>query len=311
MGHHRFGYAGMNTALQLSTNRTCRLQHITGERLRSLISENLQALERILSWNARHGIGMFRIGSGIIPFGSHPEVKFPWWDIFADDFARLGQQAWDSDIRLSMHPGQYVNINSPTPGVVESSIADLLYHARIFQALRLPPSSKMVIHVGGFYGDKAAALGRFIQQYQRLPQQVKAHLVLEHDDKIFNFEDVYQVYEETGIPLVFDNLHHALNQAGSSTDQGVRHVLQRCFSTWRPETDGRPKIHYASPAPGQPKGAHAKSIDLADFLVFFQETGDLDYDVMFECKDKEQSTLRVMEALGINIQTRSALSSAI
>jgi UV DNA damage endonuclease len=42
--------------------------------------------------------------------------------------------------------------------------------------------SVMIIHMGGTFGDKQATLERFRENYAKLPDRIKARLVLENDE---------------------------------------------------------------------------------------------------------------------------------
>ena len=42
--------------------------------------------------------------------------------------------------------------------------------------------SVMIIHMGGTFGDKTATLQRFRENYTKLPENIKARLVLENDE---------------------------------------------------------------------------------------------------------------------------------
>lgn len=297
MGQHRFGYVGINTELGLTTNKTCRLRNVSQERLAQLIEENLDSLKEILQWNARHQIGLFRIGSGLIPFGSHDMNTLAWPIVFSDRLAEIGQWVEQHGMRLSTHPGQYVILNSLTPSVVQNAITDLMYHTTLMGTMGLDTSCKIVMHIGGLYGDKDASMQRFVRAYAHLPDAVKRRLVIENDDRLFNIWDVLRIADQTGIPVVFDHFHHEVNNTRTPEDQDIRGVMMRCFETWQPERDGVPKIHYSSQNPNGRPGSHGKGIDMEAFLRFFYQTADLDYDIVFESKDKEQTVLRMQSVL--------------
>ena len=150
----RIGYACINTKLD-SPNRTCRLKNATPEKILELAAVNVEALQPILDWNAAHGIELFRITSDLIPFGSHPINTVPWWRILKSQFARLGDFIASKGLRVSMHPGQFTILNSPRREVVANSVKELEYHTAVLDALGVDNSHKIVIHLGGVYGDKS------------------------------------------------------------------------------------------------------------------------------------------------------------
>src|SRR4051812_16686032 len=112
------GYVAMSLTIGSATNRTCRLKNATPERLRELIEGNLGELERVLRFNAETGIHMYRASSELIPFASHPINTIRWWEDYAESFARMAELLRTHDIRVSMHPGQFTVLNSPTARVV-------------------------------------------------------------------------------------------------------------------------------------------------------------------------------------------------
>jgi len=94
------------------------------------------------------------------------------------------------NIRGSMHPGQYTVLNSPNEEVVEKSIMDLEYHCKFLDSLGVDYSNKIILHVGGVYGDKISAMERFKHNFNRLSNSLKKRLVIENDDKSYTIEDV-------------------------------------------------------------------------------------------------------------------------
>ncbi|MDD3014091.1 MAG: UV DNA damage repair endonuclease UvsE [Candidatus Gastranaerophilales bacterium] len=293
---HRIGYACINTSIDATTNKTCRLGNCTDERLRQLIHSNLSGLKEVISWNNRHNIFLYRVSSVIIPFASHEVNKIQWWEEFKDDFEEIGKLIKNTQMRVSMHPGQYVNINSNSPEIVKSSLKELDWHAKFLDSLNLDSTHRLIFHTGGVYGDKTEAKRRFIKEYKNIPENIKARLTLENDDKSYNVQDVLNIHQKTGIPIVFDILHHQVNNTGKKIDDDLESILKLCFATWNDKT-GIPKIHYSTQRPGARPGMHADSINIDEFIKFYLKFKNLDFDIMFETKNKEKSVLEVYKRL--------------
>ena len=289
----RIGYACINTKLA-SPNRTCRLKNATPEKILELASANIEALQPILEWNAAHGIELFRITSDLIPFGSHPVNTVPWWRILQPQFARLGELIAKQRLRVSMHPGQFTILNSPRSEVVANSVKELEYHATVLGALGVDDSHKIVIHLGGIYEDKRESLSRFIENCRGLDRRIKGRLVIENDERCYTVADALGASKAIGVPVVFDVFHHLWNPALEQLS--VRSIIGLAAKTWR-KPDGRVKIHYSNQWPGGPAGAHSKSISVGKFLQFYETIHDLDLDIMLEVKDKQQSVLKLYQAL--------------
>ncbi len=56
------------------------------------------------------------------------------------------------NMRVSMHPDQFVILNSSNEKVVENSVRELDYHSKLLQSMNLPNDAKIHIHIGGVYG---------------------------------------------------------------------------------------------------------------------------------------------------------------
>lgn len=53
-----------------------------------------------------------------------------------------------------MHPGQYTVINTPKEDVLFKSIKDIEYHCEFLDSLNVDYKNKIILHIGGVYGDK-------------------------------------------------------------------------------------------------------------------------------------------------------------
>ncbi len=275
------------------------------------LSVSIGYLHRIFDYLQEAGITMYRISSEIAPYITHPD--FPQFhrqlDECEEELARLGLRARGLGLRLSMHPSQYIVLNSPDERIYASAVRDFVYHARFLDLMGLGPEAVIVTHGGGVYGDKTAAIQRFVERHKRLPENVRARLVLENDEKNYTVPDIVLAHEQCGVPLVLDNLHHRLNNPDGL---GYREVAQECLRTW--PTDVTPKLHFSSartearmvnrrnrktgevtqveaaPLPSQ----HSDWVDADEFVEFLGETAGIrDYDVMLEQKQKDLALVRL------------------
>ncbi len=302
------GYACIVIGVPGLSLKSCTLKYATDEKLRHVSLHNLWVLNDVIDYNVSNEILLFRISSDIIPFGSHPANRQEWWKDHSELLSSIGSKIRNSGMRVSMHPGQYTILNSPDQGVIERAAIDLNYHARFLDALSVDSSHKIILHIGGAYGNKEQSADRFIQNCNRLPDFIKRRLVLENDEKSYNIADVLAIAHEVSLPAVFDNLHHTMNSpvpdhvdksTGSADYQlELSHVtwIKRCQSTWKPQ-DGRQKIHYSQQMSGGKPGAHSVTIDLSEFCRFYSSIIDLEVDIMLEVKDKNLSALKCIRSV--------------
>lgn len=285
----RIGYPCINLSIGCTANHTFRLASYSDERLIATVNANLACLEKVLAWNVAHGLLAFRIGSGLVPFASHPVCTAPWRDAVADRFARMGAFVRGHGIRISMHPDQFNLLNAKDPAIVERTIAELTYHAEVLDLFGLDATAKVQVHVGGVYGDREASIARFVETYAVLEPRIRQRLVIENDDGRYSAADCLAVSARCGVPVVLDVFHHAV--LGDGRPLGP--LLDEAASTWAP-ADGPPMVDYSAQAPGRRRGVHATSLDDADFGRFLAASAGHDLDLMLEIKDKEASALRAL-----------------
>lgn len=288
----KIGYPCINRSIGCTANSTFRLASYSEERLISAVQNNLDCLSHILSYNLKNGLLFFRISSDLVPFASHPVCKFNWVKRFRERFREIGNFIKENNMRISMHPDQFVLINSPRKGVVGRSIAELDYHAKVLDAMGLDKTAKIQIHVGGAYGNREKAADAFIRQHSRLKRPIKRRLVIENDDRIYSLRDCLSVSKRAKIPVVFDSLHHECLNNGES----FRDAVKMAADTWR-KKDGILMVDYSSQEKTGRKGRHTESINLRHFRKFIRDTKGMDFDLMLEIKNKEKSALRALRVL--------------
>jgi UV DNA damage endonuclease len=192
-------------------------------------------------------------------------------------------------MRISMHPDQFVVLNSPKEEVVTRSVKEIEWHCEVLDLMGLDGSAKVQIHVGGVYGDKESAVRRFIGNYERLPQQIKKRLVIENDERLYSLKDCLTISEKTNIPIIFDSFHHRCFNNGEQMKESLQVVRQ----TWK-EKDGVPMTDYSSQDPQGRGGKHAEHIDMKDFISYIHAIRGVECDIMLEIKDKEKSALKAV-----------------
>lgn len=286
----RLGYPTQNLTIPAGTNRSLRLASLhDAEKVRALVRENIAGLETVLKWNAAHEIPLFRMGQALIPFASHPEFPYDWEHEHGDELRRAGQSARELCIRLSMHPGQYIQPGSLKPDVAQRSLVELRYVARLLDLIG-SPDSVLVLHMGGAYADKPATAERFIE-VMRPESDVLRYLALENDERVWAVPEIVTTSVALGIPAITDAFHHGLNAAGLTLGE----ALDLSLPTWE-NRKARPKLHLSSQDPEKQLGAHAYSVDLADWNRLVDALGDREADVMIEAKGKEHALV----PLGVN-----------
>lgn len=286
----KIGYPCINITVDCQGNKTFRIRSYSEKKIIETVENNLRCLIEILKFNAKHDLYFFRITSDLIPFASHPVCDFKWERHFADGFKYIGDIIRQNEIRISMHPDQFTLINSPDRKIHERSVAELLYHSKVLDSMGLDLSAKIQIHIGGVYGDKDKSMARFVRRYEKLDSRIRNRLVIENDDRSYSLRDCVCIFEETGIPILFDVFHHEMFNSGETLEEAFKLFVK----TWG-MNDGIPMVDYSSQEDGQRIGTHAASIDVGKFRKFMIETSPFDFDVMLEIKDKEKSAIKAVK----------------
>jgi UV DNA damage endonuclease len=288
----KIGYPCINLSLPCRSSRTFRLASWTEERFIATVQSNLACLLQILEFNSGHNLLLFRITSDLIPFASHSVCTVPWQRYFGKEFSAIGRFVRKNGIRLSMHPDQFTLINSLDESIFERSVRELAYHADVLDLFDGDRTQKIQIHVGGVYDDKEKSMSRFVARFRKLPRNIKKRLVIENDERSYGVADCLAIHAQTGIPVVLDTLHHQIRNEGES----VRAAFLMSGATWKRQ-DGVPLIDYSTQNKKKRPGSHAETIDPGEFGSFLAEMRGLDFDVMFEIKDKETSALKAAAIL--------------
>ncbi len=292
------GYACINTALsanKIMTNRTMRLKTFNDKGI-SYVSElalaNVKDLKTIVKWNNEMGIKLFRLSSQIFPWSDEYIVEELEDGIeICEIMFEVGQIAKEGGQRLTMHPGPYNCLASPTQKVVEKTIRELNFHSQQFNMMGYEPSTynKINIHVGGAYGDKEGTLKRFCENFHLLNEDTKKRLVIENDDSPneYSVKDLYEgIHKRIGIPITFDYFHHKFNTGGLTEEE----ALKLAFTTW--PSDVTQCCHYSESRQKEKLDESIRPQAHSDLIYERINTYGLNPDIVIEAKLKEQAIFK-------------------
>jgi UV DNA damage endonuclease len=250
-----------------------------------LAEANIRDMIEIIKWNHKNGIKVYRMSSNMFPWMSEYELTdLPNWPTIQNLLKGAGTLALKYGQRIGFHPGQFCVLPSPTQKTVDATIKELDQSAFILDTMGLPVNQlyPMNIHVGGSYGDKEAAILRFIENFKLLSPSAQARLILENDDKPaqYSVSDLYRIYQAIGTPITFDYHHHRCYNDPMPEEEAIRLAA----STWPKGI--RQLCHYSSA-----KKLHEDPTAIirahADYLYESINTYGLDIDIEIEAKAKE------------------------
>ena len=211
-----------------------------GERWFNNVVVTLETIEMC----AREGWG-YRVSSSLFPVLTHPDFKYgisdvPQYDQILELFEECrANDAWQ--VRLSMHPDQFVVLASENQDAVDKSIAELNHHGWVMDKLDCQRNyyNPINIHVNCTKGDLADIAARFMSNLNKCDQSVQSRLVVENEDRAC--WTVANLLEHFDIPITYDNLHDKCNP-----DEYLDDAAYNCARTWG---NVKPLFHYSESHP--------------------------------------------------------------
>ena len=258
------------------------------EKLSEIIINNFQTSEKIVRHCKDNNIIGYRLSSDLCPVIKHPDVMLALEDLpnyseIENSIKDLSNTIKETVIRVSAHPSEYITLTSDDDIKVQHSIIDLELHAEIFDRLNLSQSyyNPLNIHIRK-EGEPKDLSNIFMKNFERLSDSVKNRLVLENNDTgntwtVNNLKKYF--YNDYGIPITFDNLHHEmLNHDVSHED-----AFFEAYSTW----NCTPIFHYSE---GK-NGTRAHS----DMALGIPENYSKDVLFDVELKNKDYAILDILK----------------
>ncbi len=277
----------VNRGMTKKTFQTKGLEYVS-----ELAMKNISDFQKILQWNVKNNIFVYRMSSDMFPcIGFYKLEDLPNFTTISNKLKSLGDYSKSNGIRLSFHPTHFCVLASENPKVVENSIDELDKHAQIMDLMGLDRNHHypINIHVNTTQPTRELAADRFCKQFLDLSESCRSRLVVENDDgpNQYSTKILYElIYKKIGIPITHDFHHHNYGPQDMSSEEALKLAL----STWG---NIRPMTHMSSPKTRE--DSLGKQTAHADYIYEEIKTFGLNFDVEIEAKAKELAVIRYRE----------------
>ncbi len=292
----RLGYVALPVSIPITSSKTItvtnykKLGKRRGEEKRcKILEENLTNFLEILKYNEANSIHFYRMTSHLIPLLTYKDSYHNILIKYKSKLSEIGNYIKAKNMRVDMHPDQFLVLNSINESVVTSTINALNDYYQLMQKLDL--KTNIILHIGSSQQGKNEAMKRFTNNFNQLPKKVKELITIENDDKIFNIRNTLFLAKKLQIPMVLDYHHFLVNR----NNEKIEDYIESIFKTWKTT----PKIHFSSPKNKKEKRSHHDYIDSDTFIDFIEKIKfcNIDFDVMIEAKQKDEALFRLVREL--------------
>jgi len=258
------------------------------EYVSQLIIENLKDTIKVLDYNIKNKIYIYRLSSDSFPWMSEYEFSdLPKFNVIQSFMKLIGKKIKDNGLRCSYHPGPFNVLASENPAVVEKTIKELNKHAELMDLMELDQTTfyPINIHINTTKPTRELAAERFCKEFENLSESCKKRLVVENDDggNQYSVKMLHEmVHQVIGIPITFDQHHYNYGPQ----DQNMEEALRLAHSTW----NTRVLTHMSSPKTLE--DTSGKNTAHADYIYEEIKTFGLDFDTEIEAKAKDLAVFK-------------------
>lgn len=294
----RLGLCCINTELRkckppVFCSRTMVRKNFTVKLAKERALENVKDISKMIEWNEKHNIRVFRISSDLFPHYTDTETEKYDMEFAREDLKKAGDLARKYGHRIVMHPGQFVQIGTPNEDVFKHSVDELVYHANILDMMEMGSDSVLIIHGGGTYGNKRETIKRWITRFHTLPDIVKRRVAIENCERQYNIKNVIKLSKRCGIPIIYDAHHHrCYKQLHPEKDLGrIVGVFKYVVESWKDR--GNILVHISEQGEGK-IGHHSDFIEeLSEEFFDVIDRYNVCLDIEVEAKMKEQAIFKL------------------
>lgn len=233
-------YNTRSTTITWLKNQT---KEVAEQRLWDIMVHNVESYKNLITYvsTLRPELRMVRLGSDLLPAYTEPSWRYFWQQSNVQDYLEkhlntVGDIARQHDVRLSMHPGQFVVLASDRPEVVERSIEEFEYHVDCIRWMgygKTFQDFKCNVHISGRQGPQG-----IIDILPRLSKEARNVITIENDENSWGIDA--SIILGPHLALVLD-IHHHWVKEGEYIQPGDDR-FKRIIDSWR---GIRPAIHYS------------------------------------------------------------------
>ena len=240
--------ASESTMNQKATTLTALRKLTTSEqldRIVGLVDVNVATLWRQLQWISEQPqeLRLFRLTSEFIPANTAPGFEDlldqPRLLASLSKLSGVRDFASKHGIRLCTHPGQFTNICSDNPDVVDRAVEDLNYHGRLAAAMGYGDTWHSDGYAINIHANvrQDPDLKQFIDVVNnRVDSTVRNLITLENDEFGCSVDDIVASDVADHVALVMDIHHHWVESGGEyiQPDDSRCRVFERSWRGQRP-----------------------------------------------------------------------------
>jgi UV DNA damage repair endonuclease len=216
---------------------------VAEQKLWDIMIHNIESIRLLVEWvgSQNENLRMVRLGSDVLNMFTEPTWRGFYERSDVRDYCQrhfrvVGDLARARDVRLSMHPGQFLVLGSDNPDIVNRSIEEFEYHATVASWLGFAQrfqDFKINVHISGRAGPEGVR-----QSYSRLSPEARNCITIENEEITWGLGSCLELADI--IPIVLDIHHHYIHTGEyiETTDQRVARVID----SWR---GVRPVAHYS------------------------------------------------------------------
>jgi len=272
--------------------------------LEQRILHNLKITSKILKHCAINDIFHYRLSSKLFPLITDTTLNlsienFNNFDSIKAELKTIGEIAKKDGISISIHPDQFNVLASKRSDVVQKTIRELNFHAKILDMIGLPQDYSAPINIhpsvtihkskhpqeNNDEKNLREVVDKFYEGFKQCDEGVQKRLVVENEDKgCWNCGNMFiYFYNYCGtrhghfFPLTYDNLHDHCNPTIFQEEKVTQEQNIQAFAgTWK---DNVPVFHYSW---GREDNVRSHADYAAENIPVY------DMEIIWECELKEK-----------------------